>query len=557
MKSKPVTTTRKNKGNLFRWTLVCAAFIFQGTYFAKGLFVLLILLLIGLLLKKKLSVSLCALFLSDIAVLAAISGLFCSLDGYTAVVEFSKYLVFPLSYLLFVEDDDVEKYESVFLAVIILTILIGLLGFTPLKGLSGMVTEKGHRLQSVFQYANEMALFAGVAVFLLIDTFICQKKTIYLIACALPLAALLLTRSRTTFVFFALVLIAYVFSLLSNKMRWVFAAGWLVFIVGVLLFGSRLARLSLTEPTFIERIISYKDGFKMAFSGFFGLGLGNWQFLSFMRQSAPYQVRYIHNGYLQICLDCGIAALILFVGAVIYMLIRSRKNITVWHYILTFLLLHLFFDVDLNFGAFILFFSYTLTRINYQDKILFSLSENKVRKRTFEIVCAAVIMANSVLFLSELYVKRGDQLQRQNYKEAIDCYKTAGVLAPMNEPTILFKIAQVERDPNTAIACLEKSLTLNPYQPSVLLSTAQGYRYMGDYVKALSYAEKLLDTVPYSRKNQAFFRDLMKEAKDTGALDEQLYEQQFAAFEKEVKEKDDSIDPLYRYIDENMDYPDY
>ena len=557
MKSK--NETRKieehNYGIIFFGIMIFCSIINQGAYFAIGLFALIIMFVLYMFVKKEyVRFDLIGISFLGIVIIAILSGMVFSIDKYIATIELSKYVLLFLSYIFYINQKNKKKIEDILFAGIVFIMIFGLLGYLQVGFLKQMVMSEVGRLQSFLQYANTTALFMGIGVFMSVDRYIKEKKKRYIVFGCLFILALVLTKSRTTLVLFVLIFSAYMLYILKGKYKIFFGISLLIFIAILLLFGGRIVRISLTEPTFIERIITYQDGAKMLFKSFFGLGMGNWQFMQFSNQSAPYQVRYIHNGFLQIGIDCGIIALLIFVGVAVYCLYKNYKCRNVYYYIALLMLVHMFFEVDLNFGIVIVFYTFVLSCINSDNTIKeYEVKQNKIFLWIFRSVGSLLVIALICLSYADNLTSRGDKLAKTASETAKIVYSRARRLNPM-DTALLFKLAQVDRNPQSAIYYLEETLKKNPYNFEALISLSEGYRYKKDYSNAVACAEKLFNIFPYNKKHQSLLVATINEAYQAGKLTEEEYTRMNTKITEDIRLKNDSINILYKYIDKNMDY---
>lgn len=545
-----------------QWLIVCIwiftlfyGILNQGAYFARGLFSLAMLLsLYALFYKGSVRTDIFSLGFLIIFALAAISAVVYSIDAYTALTELCKYYLLFIAYIILINSNRIREVEKIFYWGMVFIMLFGLLSFLGINIFPAMLAEKSGRLQSFLQYANTTALFMGIGVLLSVDRFIKNGKKRYVLLGVLFAAALILTRSRTTLVVFIVILVVYTFFSLKGKQKIIFFAALSVLAAGAAAVGGRLLKISLTEPTLIERVITYSDGFKSIFKSFFGIGLGNWQYLQFGFQSAPYQVRYIHNAYLQIGLDCGFFAMLAFTAVPLGLLILNLKRRNIYFYITLLILIHSFFEINLNYGFFLIYFALCLVLLNQNESAQKDFTANKkVYKAAKNILFILLIALLFVLLLSVLLFSAGKREAVKNSKKAISLYNKAFYVNPLNSE-ILFEAAKSEHDSDKAMDYLKKSLEINPYQFNAIISVSEGLRYKGDYEGAIEYAERLYKLFPYSKKHQQLLNTLFDEAYEHNKIGKEEYESRKKSFDESVMAIDAQINPLYKYINPEFKY---
>lgn len=528
----------------------------RGGYTVTGLSVLVLAAVLSMFKKYKdgIRLDIVSAFLLLIFGISVISGVFFSIDAFSAVKESSKYLLFAMSYIFYRNSKDTDKIEKIFFAGIIFIMLFGFCGYTGLDLFAQMVTQKGQRLQSFLQYANTTALFMGIGALLSADKYMKNKQKRYIVIGLLFIVSLLFTKSRTTLVLFILIFSVYMCCMLKGRNRKIFIAVIVSAVVVLMLTDMRITHISLTEPTFIERIITYCDGTKMIFKGIFGLGLGNWQFLQFENQTAPYKVMYIHNFFLQIGLDCGIIGLLMFIGVTVYFLYKNFRFRNVYYYIAVLMLMHSFFEVDFNFGLVIVFYTFVLVCVN-PDNLLkeYSFKPNRAVKCIYSGVGIIIIVFTLCLNYSQYLSVKGDKNAKLDSYKASLVYKRANKFNPW-DTELLLKLAKVEPNPKTAVRYLEMCVERNPYYFEAYGTLTERYIYKKDYDNAIAAAENLFNIFPYSKKNQQLLMSVIEDAYKTDYLNGKEFIQLRKKYSEIVKTKNENINPLYKYINENMDY---
>ena len=529
------------------YIIIFYATVAQGGYFIESLIMLNLFFLVFMLCKKEIVFDYIAIAFLAIFLIMVLSTILLSHSINSAFQELFKYLLYFVAYLYFINSDsNKDKFEKVFFYALILIMAFGLLGMAGLSPIAGMVRIETGRLQSFLQYANTVALLMGVGIFYCTHLFIRDKKKIYIALGLLFFAAIIFTDSRISFAVFLVAYAAYMFRFVSWKIK----VGLIIFTVAVVVFlfitDSRIVRISIFEPTLVERYISYFDAISMISFRPLGIGVGNWQFESLYYQSAPYQVRYIHNAYLQIALDGGILSLLLWLAAVILTIVKMKRD-TVYFYIGFFILATAFWEIHFNFGLVIVYFSFLL-----------AINRGQVVKKKMPIkikyIAILPIILLSALFLSEHQMQRGQALEQiGNNQEAILAYRRAHTLNPFNE-TIYFRYARLEPDVQRAIKYLETAYAANPWNISVITALAEGHLFAGNFENSLYYANRLFTIFPYSATNQQFFRYVIDIGYQNDLIDQQRHHALHYELEGRVAQKNAAINPLFRFINEDLGY---
>lgn len=400
------------------FVILAALYVWQGGYFSNGYSVILLLLFgFTALNYKRVSGRGEFIVISFImVVICFLTSLFADNSIHIPIMELPKYVAFIPLLMIFSNQLYRKTGYFVIITISILTAMAGILACIGALNVLNWALQSGRgmRLQGFLQYANTAAVLIGAALFLLYQ-YQCENEgkgrlkhvlmavlsvalfltesigALLCIAAAyvvcfflcrksekiIPLGAILLTGGITG--------IIYVF--LSGygtvcRLLWIAVSIFLVYMTSVLadrhsphielkhkklylvIFCAVFAGIGLfsitKSATFFERIISDIDAVALIKKHPFGIGVGNWSFIQDTVKSIGYTMKYIHCGYLQMYLDGGPAAFVLFAGMICISVYRSIKNgmnnraiPDCRSAILLFMALHMLVDVDLNFVIFI------------------------------------------------------------------------------------------------------------------------------------------------------------------------------------------------------------
>ena len=508
----------------------------QGGFFVIPLIILNVFFLLAIVLSKgSVKWDIPLVFFCIFFAIMAVSAVF-SLSFDAAVKELLKYALFPLAYSYFKQNNDEDKIETLFYSSFVVLMAFGMLGILGISPIDGMVTNLGGRLQSFFQYANTTALAMGIGAFYATEKFRNTKKWLHLIMAGLFFGALVLTLSRVSFVVFILCYLLYVFQFVRLKIKLLLLGGFGVFMTVLVATSSRIAQISIFAPTLVERYISYFDALHMLRQSPFGVGLGNWQFLQFYYQSAPYDVLYIHNAYLQMALDGGFLALLVFIMAVGLSFIKAKKG--VHFYIGIFILINSFFEVHFNFGIIIIYFMFLLATLNKNAQ---PLKIPSIKYIKYAAVLPLIVLL--VLFASNALASYGTALERRGQiNEARQAFANAHSINPLSDGLHIHQ-ARVAVSPQYALYHLYIAHNANSFNGLAIYMLVQNHIMLGNYEQAYIYADKLLQIFPFSTRNQNLLKEiiLMLEKEQQPTL---LYN-----LEARIKAINDGINPLFRHIE--------
>lgn len=276
-----------------------------------------------------------------------------AIDPGMAFMGWLKFLPILLFLIALMQDDVLKIQLLVWLPYIttVLTVISIIAMLIP--GLRQEMTVAG-RMAGFFQYPNTYALLILVSQLLLVG----RKMKLWDIAVlGVLISGVLLTGSRTVFV---LAIVSNVVLLLIHKNKKVRRYGIIgisvvmlavvgyVFLVGGTTVFSRYLRFSLTESTFVGRILYFVDAIPTILKTPFGLGYMGYYYVQQSIQTGLYSVRYIHNDFLQILLDVGWLPCVLFLVALIKN-IADKDNAFDKKVVLCVIILHSCFDFNLQF----------------------------------------------------------------------------------------------------------------------------------------------------------------------------------------------------------------
>ena len=285
--------------------------------------------------------------------LCYVLSVFVAVDSGMAFAGVGKIL-WILPFLLLYQQPDRENRDRFFRGIPWIGVVLALSGlagyFVPAIRAHTWVNG---RLGGTFQYPNTMAVFLLVCAI----GFLHEEKTDwkntagFLVLCA----GIGFTGSRTVMVLSAVTL----FILMIQKKRWKLAgaAAALVAVAAAYVLLSqdtssigRIVRISLTESTFVGRILYARDALPLLLRHPLGMGHLGYYYSENMVQTGVYTVRFVHNDWLQIGLDAGWIPMAAYPAAVIGCMI-SRQLSACKKWMLAVIFLHGLLDYDLAYSA--------------------------------------------------------------------------------------------------------------------------------------------------------------------------------------------------------------
>lgn len=413
-----------------------------------------------------------------LVVLYGISALW-AVDSGMAFIGFLKFLPVFL-YLLILRQTgqgNVTRILPIFGAVSVVISAV-CMQLPVLENFFGVVG----RLAGFFQYPNTYGLFLLVCQLLLLKKGI--KKWDFL-TLAVLLGGFLYTGSRTVFVLAVLVNVAW-FAIGGRKRLWVVLAICGVLALGavmVLLWGEgtvlyRYLKISVTQSTFMGRILYMIDSLPLLVRYPLGMGFMGYQFTQGSVQTGVYSVAYVHNDILQVFLDVGWIGGGVFLGALIRYF--CRKDIS-WREKLIpgTIVAHSLFDFDLQFVA--IFMLLVVLMEPEQGSCSASSKVNTIKQGAFALVAAVCLYMGVTLGLSYF-----------------ECRTVAQMLYPYNSMNMV-QMLQQEVDLDKANGLADQILAQNDHCFGAY-SVKSKYAYsQGDFSQLIYYKRLALAENPFEQ----------------------------------------------------------
>ena len=399
-----------------------------------------------------------------------------AIDSGMAVLGFFKYLPVLLFMLCAMQETDfVERIENGFPYVMCIMTLISFVGMY-IPAVSSVFSVAG-RLAGFLQYPNTFAVILLTAEIMILGKR--EKKKQDYIILAVLIIGLLYTGSRTVFV---LAVFANGCSILKrgNKKIRIAGLGGVLLSVAVLIFHSglqeRLLNISVTESTFLGRILYFKDAVPLVWKYPFGTGYMGYYYLQQSVQTGVYSVRYIHNDLLQMLLDIGWIPVVLFIAAIIKTL--AGKTISFERkLILCVLFLHSCFDFNFQFlSVFCLF----VLLLDWNTGKTLAIKIPSVAFKIFIVFCLTL----------NLYI--GISL----FTMHIGKYELSAVLYPWN--TENNKLRLINMEDMEEMAYIAAEITEQNEYEVLAYSTLSKYFYSkGDFTSVIQYKNYIFQIAPF------------------------------------------------------------
>ncbi len=406
-----------------------------------------------------------------------------AVDSGTAVYGFVKFLPVAL-FGLIVSGLSVNERTEILDVVPYSAVAMGVLSYAlSFIGQLSSYFLVATRLGGFFQYPNSFAVYCLVGLAVLLTKEKIKPK--HWVLAALILGIILLTGSRTVFVFLVVTVIIILFKIQSgNKIRLLALFGGAIALSLVIVIVTdnvqtvgRFLTISLDSSTLQGRLLYYKDALPVILKKPFGLGYFGYYFTQGSFQTGVYSVAYIHNDFLQLLLDIGwIPSLILF-----FVIVGSffSKNIPFLMKTVIFVITgHSFFDFDLQ------FISVFLVLILALDFDIFKQHKFKLKKNITVIVAGLLIVTSAYFALI-------NSLFLLNKHEAVE--KIYG-----NDTQSQILLMTDSDDYEVINRYADSIISTNKYI-AIAYDAKANYSFMnGDIQSMIEYKWKALDSAVYS-----------------------------------------------------------
>ena len=284
---------------------------------------------------------------------------------------------------------------------------------------------------------------------------------------------------------------------------------------------NRIQSASINSPELQERFAYYSDSSKIIKDyPLLGTGVGGWSSLQYKYQTAVYSVKWVHNEILQVALDNGLPALLVYLMLWIwleYILIKAIRNLQnprdkFFIFCLNGAILAMFFqsilDLSLTFPAVKNIYWVTLGSmgaIGNSSKV--ELAKKNV---TFGVLLIITIIIMP-LFIADIYSKHALNLYQsgKQYQARLATDK-ALMLNPMDSKMynlmgnidIATAIASKDRSKLAAsISNYEKAIRYDNNNPEYYANLGYCYFQQGDLRKSCYYYRNLVELNPLKQSN--------------------------------------------------------
>ena len=464
-----------------------------------------------------------------------------AVDKGMAFIGFLKFLPVFLYLIYLQQQDRITDTLKVLPWFGIATVIISGIGMQLPNGRE-MFSVAG-RLAGFFQYPNTYAIFLLACELLVLKKE--NKKYWDYIALAVLVAGFFYTGSRTAFVVAVLANMAMLFVRSKKRARVILLTGVAGVILLVSLFAldknsvlHRYLTISLTESTFVGRLLYWVDALPLLLKHPLGMGYMGYYYAQQSIQTGIYSVMYVHNDFLQLLLDIGWLPFVLLVAVFVKWFLK--KTVTPEYKIIVgAICLHSFFEFNLQYIS-ILFLLVLLLSHDKPEKTL-EVKVTAFHKVGFAVVIGLCVYMGTAFALSyfgmheladDLYpYNTQNKLQMLEQTDDLDTAKTlADEILEQNSSfyapySIYAKYYYSQGDFAAVIKNGRAALERNPFAHEeyetyckMLINGIDLYTKAGDAQSAKVCAEELLATADQFSKNAERLSTLGKMINDQPVL---------------------------------------
>ncbi len=420
-----------------------------------------------------------------------------AVDRGMALFGFFKFLPFPL-YLIYLEQHEIDREKIIRLLPAAGTVITVLTYIMSRFKTFDLVVAEG-RLSGSFLYPNTFAIFLLVCLLVAIGEII-NKDYFEIIYAVILLFGIYKTGSRAVYIITvaALFAVLMISSIKPVKKIIICICGAGTVGVAAILFGGRLADISLKSSTFLGRLLYYKDGIRIILKHPFGLGYHGYYFVEKQYQTGVYNVLNIHNDVMQLFLDIGFIPALLFFAAYIYYIVRTIKQKNgLKAIVLTAILMHIVFDYDMQFIA-ILFII-----------LLFIDDRRGVSNERVSILSLGIVTVVLMICITGAL-----KLGSSDYLYTIHRYEKSYKLYNGNTMSEAYMLREIT-NPDELKKYSEDVVDKNKELYVGYLYLASSYLQSGDFLSYMNYTSIALEKAPYEYQNYVDYATVLIYAAQT------------------------------------------
>ncbi len=406
-----------------------------------------------------------------------------AIDKGIAIFGFFKFLPLLLYLLVLMQEEGSKEKVIAHLPYLVTVMTLISVFCMQISVLQPYFAVSG-RLSGFVQYPNTFAVILLVSELILLTKE--KIQVVDYICITVLIFGILYTGSRTVLILAAVMnLIALIFS--KNKtLRWIIFGCIGVGIVLVLAYCfimddfhilTRYLKISLSQSTFVGRMLYTKDAIPVVLQNPFGIGYMGYYFIQQSIQTGVYSIMFAHNDIIQILVDVGWIPCLVFLFAA-FKTVFNKKALFRDKLVLLTILIHSVFDFDLQYIAV------------FMMLLLFM---DPGAAKTIKIKSSPLTVYGTIAAIMCLCAYFGTVQALTRF----ELHDAASALYPFNTTSDIERIKETKTTAE-AEEIADRILKRNSYVSLTYSVKARSAYEKGDFAKVIEYKKKCFDKAPFS-----------------------------------------------------------
>lgn len=306
---------------------------------------------------------------------------------------------------------------------------------------------------------------------------------------------------------------------------YIYAAMLGIAIIMLILGGSntiqRIRNISLHNGSFQERLVICGDATKAIIKNPMGNGINMFQYKLYDNASAFYDVKYIHNSFLQVAYDIGVPGFIAFifffvVGIII--ITKDRKNINNKYMLLAYItiFIHGALDFDFSYSTFGIFAILFIVLSNPSGKVKNISLKLKAPSLTFILVCATYLLSVESIYIVGNILQNNGQIEFSNtlyeFQDKITLSRDyRGSFRKAQGYKFYYDNNNSQEELKKALEELEEAKGINNYDPRVLWNMSYICEKLGNEEDALDLKKQVIKAERFNPEVYVMCEDYLKD----------------------------------------------
>jgi hypothetical protein len=347
---------------------------------------------------------------------------------------------------------------------------------------------------------------------------------------------------------------------IKNKYRYIgYSIAAISFLFTILFSFKRIITIGINSGELQERFVFFQDGINILKHNIFGIGSGMLSTEQFKYQTALYDIKYIHNGFLQIGLDFGVGFLFLFILMLAIKLFKgiNKEKLKSLYFLITIMvILHSLIDFTMSFVYVNIIFGLALGGLRIHDEV-----ENcniKIINNSFRVILIAV-SAFIILFLPGEIIYNISYINLLNNNPQKGLYKLElwnefpiKTERYYNKKALIYFLLYTKSHNRSyimdSIDNLNKASKFNKGSGVDYTLLAREYSELGDYKKADKSLEKQIELKKFYLQNYDTLIENYQKLYHNNSITEKVYFNKLKTIESKIYNLKKIINPKAKYM---------